>query len=86
MLLSQITLDQLRAFLLWSGLLNYAVLLLSVVVWAFAGDAMLRLHARLIPVERARAQAAVYLMLGLYKLGIWLLFLIPWLTLLILFP
>jgi uncharacterized protein DUF6868 len=45
-----------------------------------------RLHARSLPIERAHANTAIYLMLGLYKLGIWLLFLAPWLALGIVFP
>jgi hypothetical protein len=84
--LAQITVEQLRSFLLWAAVLNYAVLLLAVAAWTLAGDALFRLHARWFPIERAHAGAAVYLMLGLYKLGIWLLFLIPWLALCIVFP
>ncbi|QNP40422.1 DUF6868 family protein [Lysobacter solisilvae (ex Woo and Kim 2020)] len=83
--LAQITLAQLQSFLLWAGLLNYAVLLVAFFAWALAGDTLYRLHARWFPIDRTQAHAAVYLMLGLYKLGIWLLFLIPWLVLRIMF-
>ena len=68
---------QLQSFLLWGAVLNYAVLLLAFVAWVLAGDALYRLHARWFPIERAQCHAAVYLMLGLYKLGIWLLFVTP---------
>jgi hypothetical protein len=84
--LAQITLEQLRSFLLWSALLNYAVLLFATLAWVLAGDALYRLHARWLPIERAHANTAIYLMLGLFKLGIWLLFLAPWLALGIVFP
>lgn len=78
------TLDQLQSFLLWGVALNYATLLLVFISWAFAGDALYRLHARWFAIDRAQCDRAVYLMLGIYKLGIWLLFAVPWLALLIL--
>lgn len=74
------TLAQLQSFLLWGAALNYAVLLLAFAAWTLAGDALYRLHARWFPIERAQCHAAVYLMLGLYKLGIWLLFVTPWIA------
>lgn len=75
------TIPQLQSFLLWGAVLNYATLLLTFTVWALAGDALYRLHARWFAIERAQCHGAVYLMLGLYKLGIWLLFVIPWIAL-----
>jgi hypothetical protein len=77
------TLDQLQSFLLWGAALNYATLLLAFASWALAGDALYRLHARWFAIDRAQCHRAVYLMLGVYKLGIWLLFVVPWLALLI---
>ena len=68
-------------FLLWCALLNYAVLLLAFIVWTSWSDALYRLHARWFRIERAQCDAAIYLMLGLYKLAIWLLFLVPWIAL-----
>lgn len=75
------TISQLQSFLLWGAGLNYATLLVAFAVWASAGDSLYRLHARWFRIERAQCDAAVYLMLGLYKLGIWLLFVIPWIAL-----
>jgi hypothetical protein len=75
------TLTQLQSFFLWGAVLNYAVLLLTFVVWTLASDALYRLHARWFQIERTQCHAAIYLMLGLYKLGIWLLFVIPWIAL-----
>ena len=43
------------------------------------------LPARWFRMEPAQVHAAVYLILSLYKLGIWLLFLAPWLALRIVF-
>lgn len=75
------TIAQWQSFLLWGAALNYAALLIAFFVWVFAGDALYRLHARWFSIDRAQCHGAVYLMLGLYKLGIWLLFLVPWLAL-----
>jgi hypothetical protein len=74
-------LPQLQAFLLWCAALNYGVLLLVFGAWVLAGDRLYRLHARWFELDRARCDQAIYLMLGLYKLAIWLLFLVPWLAL-----
>lgn len=74
------TLMQWQSFLGWSALLNYVVLLLGFAAWVLAGDSLYRLHARWFPIGREHCHAAVYLMLGLYKLAIWLLFVIPWIA------
>jgi hypothetical protein len=85
MTLSQITVAQLQSLLLWGAVLNYVILLLAFAVWVFAGDALYRLHVRWFPIERAQCHGAIYLMLGLYKLSIWLLFVIPWIALYLVF-
>jgi hypothetical protein len=77
---------QLQAFLLWCAAINYGVLLLAFGAWAFAGDALYRLHARWFRLDRADCERAIYLMLGVYKLAIWLLFLVPWIALRIVAP
>lgn len=75
--------DQLQSFLLWGAALNYVVLLVTFAAWVLAGDAIYRIHARWFAIDRAQCHRSVYLMLGVYKLGIWLFFLVPWLALLI---
>ena len=77
------TLDQLQSFLLWGAALNYATLLVAFTGWVFASDALYRLHARWFVIDRAQCHRLVYLMLGVYKLGIWLFFVVPWVALLI---
>ena len=72
---------QLQSFLLWCAALNYGVLLLVFAAWVLAGDALHRLHARWFRLDREHCDFAIYLMLGLYKLAIWLLFLVPWIAL-----
>ena len=75
------TLSQLQSFLLWGAGLNYATLLAAFAAGALAGDSLYRLHARWFRIDRAQCDAAVYLMLGLYKLAIWLLSITPWIVL-----
>ena len=71
----------LAPFLLWCALLNYGVLLVGLLAWTVGGDPLYRVHARWFHLERAQCDFAIYLMLGLYKLAIWLLFLVPWIVL-----
>lgn len=74
------TMSQLQSFLPGGAGLNYATLLAAFAAGALAGDALYRLHSRWFRLERAQRGSMVYL-LGLYKLGIWLLFVIPWIAL-----
>ena len=71
----------LAPFLLWCALLNYGVLLIGFVAWTAWGEPLYRMHARWFRLDRAQVDFAVYLMLGLYKLAIWLLFVVPWIAL-----
>lgn len=75
------TLSQLQSFLLRGAGLNYATLPAAFAAWALAGDSLYRLHARWFRIDRAQCDAAVYLMLGLYKPAIWPLFITPWIAL-----
>ena len=78
------SLQQLQAFLFWCAGLNYAVLTIVFLVWLAAGDALYRLHARWFRIDRVCCDETLYLVFALYKIGIWLLFLVPALALCIL--
>ena len=78
------TLSQAQSFLLWGAGLNYAVMVVAFLAWTVAGDALYRLHTRWFDLDRRTCDAAVYLMLGLYKLATWMFFVVPWLVLCIL--
>ena len=73
--------DQLHAVLLWTGAAHYALLVVAFVAWRIGGDAVYRLHARWFTLDRAQYHALAYLVFALWKLGIWLLFLVPGLVL-----
>lgn len=75
------SLATLQSLLLWSALIGYGTLLLSFAVFVFAGGSIYRMHAHWFGIERERFDAIAYLLLGLYKLGLWLLFLVPYFAL-----
>jgi hypothetical protein len=75
--------NELLAFLLWGAAINYAVLLSWVGLFLFAHDWMYRLHTRWFALTPAAFDLLKYGGIGLYKLGIILLFLTPALALLL---
>lgn len=71
----------LQSFLLWSALVGYGTLLLSFVVFALGRKSIHRMFARRFGIDHERFDAAAYLPFGLYRIGLWLLFLVPYLAL-----
>lgn len=76
--------DTLRSFLGWAALLNYAVLIAWFAAFTLAGDALYRLHARWFRIPRETFDALHYGGMAVYKIGVLLFFLVPWLVLRIL--
>ena len=72
---------KLLEFLLWGAAINYLVLLLWVGMFLFAHEWMYRLHTRWFALSREAFDMLNYGGIGLYKLGIFLLFLAPALAL-----
>jgi hypothetical protein len=77
------TLETIRAFLGWCALINYAVLVIWFLVFLFAHDWMRKLHTRWFRLPAAHFDAIHYAGMGLYKLGIFLFNLVPYVALLI---
>ena len=75
------TLESTRTFLLWSTVLNYSILLLWFLAFAYAHDWMLRLHGRWFHVSRDQFDALHYAGMSMYKIGILLLGLVPFIAL-----
>lgn len=75
------TLPELKQFLLWCAGLNYAVLLIWSGVLIFAHDWMYRLHCRWFKLSVETFDALNYAGLAVYKIGILLLNLMPWIAL-----
>jgi hypothetical protein len=75
------TLELTRSFLLWSTVLNYCILLVWFLAFASAHDAMLRLHGRWFRLSRDQFDALHYAGMSVYKIGILLFSLVPFIVL-----
>jgi hypothetical protein len=75
------TLELTRSFLLWFTVLNYGILLVWFLAFAYAHDAMLRLHGRWFRLSRDQFDALHYAGMSIYKIGILLLGLVPFIAL-----
>jgi hypothetical protein len=77
------TVHETREFLLWCAVINYGVLLWWFLVFRFAHGWMFRLHGRWFRISVEQFDAAHYAAMAVYKLGIILLNLVPYVALLI---
>ncbi|WP_162823762.1 DUF6868 family protein [Lysobacter sp. TY2-98] len=63
--------------LAWCAGLGYAVLLAWASAWLGMRDAVYRLHSRWFRLDRATYEALMFVMIGLFKLALMMLFLLP---------
>lgn len=75
------TIDTVRDVLLWCTVINYGVLVVWFLAFVFAHDLVRRLHGRWFRLSDAQFDAVHYGGMGLYKLGIFLFNLVPYLAL-----
>ncbi|MEX0701514.1 MAG: DUF6868 family protein [Planctomycetales bacterium] len=75
------TLETARSALLWCAIINYGVLLYWFLMFAFARDWVHRLHGRWFRLSAERFDALHYVGMTLYKLGILLFNLVPYIAL-----
>jgi hypothetical protein len=75
------TLELTRSFLLWSTVVNYGILLVWFVAFAYAHDTMLRLHGRWFRLSRDQFDALHYAGMSVYKIGILIFSLVPFIVL-----
>ena len=76
-------LDSIRAFFMWSTILNVALLSLSSLICVCAKDWAYRIHSKWFAISRETFNVAIYSFLGLYKVLIFVFNLIPYIALLI---
>lgn len=69
------------SFLLWCAIFNYALLLIGFLTFSLFHDATYRLHRRWFALSPSRFDASFYLLLGLYKMAIWMLLIVPYFVL-----
>jgi len=72
---------EIKNILLWCAGLNYVILLIWFGVFIFAHDWMYRLHGRWFKLSVETFDAIHYAGLSVYKIGILLLILVPWIAL-----
>ena len=75
------TLELIRAFLGWAAIFNLILLLIWAGLFIYARDWMVRLHSRWFKLSPEVFDAMHYAGMGLYKLAIWMLLVIPYLVL-----
>ena len=73
-----------RCILLWCTGINYTVLLLWFIIFCFARDGMHRLHGRWFRLSSEQFDTIHYAGMAIYKIGILLFNLVPYVALLIL--
>lgn len=73
-----------RSFLLWCTVINYGILLVWFLVFILAHDWMRRLHGRWFRFSDEQFDALHYLGMSIYKMGILLFNLVPFVVLWIL--
>lgn len=66
-----------RSFLLWCMIINYGMLMVWFLVFAFAHDGMQRLHGRWFRLSRDQFDALNYASMAIFKIGIVLFNLVP---------
>ncbi len=76
-----ITVQFVRSCLLWSAVINYGILVIWFLVFVFAHDWLQRLHGRWFHMRNETFDAVHYGGMALYKIGILLLNLTPFLVL-----
>ncbi len=70
-----------RSFLLWCLGINYGILLLWFVAFTLAHDTLYRLHSRWFRISVDQFDSAHYSAMAIYKIGVLLLNLVPYLAL-----
>src|SRR5499433_1223402 len=80
-LAKKMSIELTRSFLLWCTVINYGILLVWFVVFTLAHDWIRRLHGRWFRLSDDRFDALHYLGMSIYKIGILLFNLVPYLAL-----
>ena len=73
----------LRSFFLWCTIINAGLLMLTFLMFVFAGGMIYRMHSKWFPMPRETFTVILYLFMGIYKIGLFVFCLIPYIALLI---
>ena len=75
------TIEVTRNFLLWCAVINYAVLVMWFLLFVFAHDWMLNIHVRWFRLSRDQFDVLNYAGMSIFKIGIILFNLVPFVVL-----
>ncbi len=75
--------QMLTTFFMWCTLLNVGLLIILFIMLLFAGDFVYKMHSKYFSMTRESFNASLYLIIGLYKIAVFVFNLIPWIALLI---
>jgi hypothetical protein len=78
---TKMSIELTRNFLLWCTVINYGILLVWFLVFTLARDWMRRFHGRWFRLSDEQFDALHYMGMSIYKIGILLLNLVPFLVL-----
>jgi len=76
-----VTIGAIRDFLMWCTILDYGILLVWFLAFALAHDWLQRLHGRWFQLSRERFDALHYAGMSIFKIGILLFNLVPFIVL-----
>ena len=72
-----------RAFFMWCTILNGGLLILSLLIFACAGDWVYRMHSKWFPIPRDAFNIVIYSFMGLFKIFFLIFNLVPYVALVI---
>ena len=73
----------LQTFFMWCTIINAALLVLTGMILAFAGDWVYRISSKWYPISREASNVAIYSFMGLFKIFFLMFNLVPYVALLI---
>ena len=69
-----------KTFFMWYSIINGALLVLSFLICAFAGDLVYKMHSKLFPISREAFNVAIYSFMGLFKIFVLVFNLVPYIA------
>ena len=75
------TIPQLQQFLMWCSIINIGLLIFSSLMIMAMQGFICRFHGRLFRLPEESVSKALYLLIGLWKISIFLFNIVPWLAL-----
>lgn len=75
--------ETIQTFFMWCSIMNAALLILTGLIFTFAGDRVYRVQSRWYPISRGAFNVVIYSFMGLFKLFFITFSLVPYIALLI---